>query len=189
MFFWLICFVTTVELYLSIKLLKRLTIEDIGSLTLAFILLFGFCGFYPIIILKSYFLPEPWYLFCYIISVFFTYLIVKFIEPTIKTIKSKFFIKLAERKRLKRSKLRQNNAVETDSSKVILTTEYIKKDTNVESFKKQETTRPDVYINHCWNCYETIHSDYQEKCSKCNRFYICSECENCLCDSPSYKRK
>ena len=44
------------------------------------------------------------------------------------------------------------------------------------------------YINHCWFCHSSIDSRYNQKCPKCNRYYICNHCGRCLCDSPEYNR-
>ena len=42
------------------------------------------------------------------------------------------------------------------------------------------------YINHCWNCKNPINSEINKKCPKCNKYYICTRCDKCKCDSPYY---
>jgi hypothetical protein len=38
----------------------------------------------------------------------------------------------------------------------------------------------DSYVNHCWNCKETVDSDDQDYCSDCN-WLVCSNCGCCGC--------
>ena len=45
-----------------------------------------------------------------------------------------------------------------------------------------------LYINHCWNCKSSIDSRIDIRCPKCRKFYICSKCGMCYCDSEEYKR-
>lgn len=53
--------------------------------------------------------------------------------------------------------------------------------TNKPIYKKE-------YKNHCWYCGTRIDSNVNAKCNKCNKYYVCSNCGRCLCDSPKYER-
>jgi len=44
------------------------------------------------------------------------------------------------------------------------------------------------YISHCWNCKSPVNSDYNEKCEKCNKYYICEKCGKCLCEIMHIKK-
>jgi hypothetical protein len=61
--------------------------------------------------------------------------------------------------------------------------------TNIKTgVKKIET----YYEGHCWNCgkNEKIDSRYNDKCQKCNKYYLCNNCNMCLCDrSKLYNKK
>ena len=66
---------------------------------------------------------------------------------------------------------------------------YYKNKKNTEKDDKKTRvpySRP--YLNHCWNCQREIDSNYNRKCPKCNKYYICNYCGKCLCDSPQYNK-
>lgn len=72
---------------------------------------------------------------------------------------------------------------------------YINKKNTEKDDKKTSVpySRPYVpysrpYLNHCWNCQREIDSNYNRKCPKCNKYYICNYCGKCLCDSPQYNK-
>ena len=53
----------------------------------------------------------------------------------------------------------------------------------------QEHNKKDyLYINHCWNCKNPIDSRVDIRCPKCHKYYICSKCGMCYCDSEEYKK-
>lgn len=43
------------------------------------------------------------------------------------------------------------------------------------------------YKNVCWHCGEHIDSKHNILCSKCDYYFVCNNCGNCLCDNPEYK--
>lgn len=46
-----------------------------------------------------------------------------------------------------------------------------------------------LYQNHCWCCKNPIDSRHQRKCPKCRKYYICSHCGKCKCDSPWFENQ
>tara|TARA_B100000287_G_C20335651_1_gene663621 strand:- start:213 stop:644 length:432 start_codon:yes stop_codon:yes gene_type:complete len=45
-----------------------------------------------------------------------------------------------------------------------------------------------IYKSHCWNCKNSISSNYNYKCKKCEKYFICKICKKCLCDLQHIKR-
>lgn len=58
------------------------------------------------------------------------------------------------------------------------------KDRLEEERKRKEQLRTSDYKSHCWNCGEPIDGSWNEKCPKCNKYYICPKCGVCKCDYP-----
>lgn len=65
---------------------------------------------------------------------------------------------------------------------------YINKKNTEKDNKKTSVPYSRHYSNHCWNCKREIDSNYNRKCNKCNKYYICNYCGKCLCDSPQYNK-
>lgn len=45
------------------------------------------------------------------------------------------------------------------------------------------------YESHCWFCGSDIDSRNNSLCPKCNKYYICKDCNKCLCDKNEYDLK
>lgn len=60
---------------------------------------------------------------------------------------------------------------------------YIKSKTmqNIET-PVSKPPKVNLYVNHCWNCYNDIDSRRDKLCTKCGKHYICSKCGKCYCD-------
>lgn len=52
--------------------------------------------------------------------------------------------------------------------------------------KTPTVNREKLYQNHCWFCHNEINSNFNRKCPKCKKYYICNHCGRCLCDNHEY---
>ena len=53
---------------------------------------------------------------------------------------------------------------------------YVQSENPIQSHL--EGTKPNLYINHCWNCHTTVDSRTNIKCPHCG-WYICESCGSC----------
>jgi hypothetical protein len=80
--------------------------------------------------------------------------------------------------------LAQRLVTELASQKMISDEKSKASSTRYTVTSKVSKTAKSRYINHCWNCVETINSEMLIRCNRCNMF-ICANCGACMCNYAS----